>query len=99
MDENPKFKLEDHPPWLGEAIPGTLQQIEDKYIVHLYPREARALILKGDKVQTQVLEDGRIEFFKTNLTGRKIPLGISKIQKVRPNKVELVRFWTTSSPE
>ena len=99
MDEKPKFKLEDHPTWLGETIPGTLQQIGDEYIVHLYPQEARTIILKGDNVQTQILEDGRIEFFKTGLTGRKIFLGESQIQPVAADKVELVRFWTTSSPE
>ncbi len=95
MSENPKFRLEDHPHWLGEAIPGTLQETDGRYTIHIYPREARALILKGEKVQHQRLEDGRIEFFKTNLAGREIPLGESKIQRVKPRNLEVVRFWMT----
>lgn len=62
--------------------------------VQIYPSLAREQVLKGERVQVQVLPDGRLEFFKLNLNEKRIPLGISTIMSVEEPLIPLMRLWT-----
>ena len=99
MNQEPEglFELGDHPGWLGETIPGSLRQLPEnkEYVVGIYPKAAREQILKGEIVQTAPNPDGTLSFFKTNIVGRQIRLGQSRIMPVEENDVPLVQHWTT----
>jgi hypothetical protein len=97
MDEKakPQFSLDDHPRWLGETVPNTVTILPSgEATVQIYPSLAREQVLKGERVQVQGLPDGRLKFFKLNLKGKRIPLGISTIMTVEEPLIPLVRHWT-----